>query len=214
MACERQRRGRARRSRRARWRSEGRCSRRSSLLQGEESRLAARRRLADRGRGLRDDEVHAELAELRRRAPRIAGHAVRTLEPARCELLASHQCRDPAPASAPCRRGRHAIRSRRRAVPVRAAAADSRSRRRDSTRAARARARHRSAQPRFNRSATLRSSRWYPPWSPRNTMSRKPCRRKLRAADSRTRTKVSDGTVIVPAKRMCAVGGSRPPSGT
>ena len=32
--------------------------------------------------------------------------------------------------------------------------------------------------------ATACSAFWYPPWSPRKTMSRKPCRRRLRAAPS------------------------------
>ena len=45
-------------------------------------------------------------------------------------------------------------------------------------------------------------------------MSRKPCSRKLRAADSSTFSNVASGTVMVPGKRMCAVGGLMPPSGT
>ena len=45
-------------------------------------------------------------------------------------------------------------------------------------------------------------------------MSRKPCCRKLRAADSRTCSNAASGTVMVPGKRMCAVGGSMLPSGT
>ncbi len=45
-------------------------------------------------------------------------------------------------------------------------------------------------------------------------MSRKPCSRKLRAADSMTCSNAASGTVMVPGKRMCAVGGLMLPSGT
>src|SRR5512134_322283 len=45
-------------------------------------------------------------------------------------------------------------------------------------------------------------------------MSRNPASRKLRAAESSTLRYASAGTVIVPAWRMCPVGGLRLPSGT
>jgi hypothetical protein len=45
-------------------------------------------------------------------------------------------------------------------------------------------------------------------------MSRKPCARRLRAIDSSVASNTAGATEIVPAKRMCDVGGSIAPSGT
>src|SRR5450631_584691 len=46
------------------------------------------------------------------------------------------------------------------------------------------------------------------------TTSLKPCRRKPRAAESRISSNAASGMVMVPGKRMCAVGGDSFPSGT
>ena len=47
-----------------------------------------------------------------------------------------------------------------------------------------------------------------------NAMSLKPCSLKLFAIDSSVASNAGVGTVTVPGKRMCAVGGAMPPSGT